>query len=194
MVQFNELKFIAPNILQVDAQVIDLPYYENVYIDSIIIDTEDTYCESGPSSNPIAVYSAGNSDCKTVRHAFDLSGALCGKSKMFFVWVTTTGFPSGDTPCGLDKQNTMQAVVDLKVVYEEAMKNFKCMVGGCSCNSSKCVVDANFANFSLQYFRMQSALEVGDWTTAYEAYCYILRKRPSKNISVKSRKPCGCNG
>ena len=193
MVQFNELKFIAPNILQVNAQVIDLAYFDNVYIDSIIIDTEDTYCESGPSSNPAFSYQVPE-NTKEVRYAFDLSNFLCNNPKMLFVWITAKGIPSQDTPCGLDKIATMQAVVDLTIIYEEAMRNLRCVLNGCGCNNTKCVVDANFANFSLQYFRMETALKVGDWATAYEAYCFLLRKRPSKRIVSNPRKPCGCNG
>lgn len=51
MVQFNELR-ITPDskYLVIDASVKDEPYYDNVAIDSIAIDTQDTYINSGPSS------------------------------------------------------------------------------------------------------------------------------------------------
>ena len=194
MVQFNELKFLAPGALQVDVSVIDLPYYDNVYIDSIIIDTEDTYCDTGPSSNPALIYPAGGEDVKFINTLLDVSDILCDGPKMLFVWVTTLGNPSGDTPCGEDIANVMQATVDPKDIYNTAMQKMKCSAGNCGCGNSRCVVDANLANFSLQYLRMQTALEIGDWTTAYEAYCSLLRKRPSKRIVGNPRKPCGCNG
>lgn len=57
MVDFNELR-VSPDRknLIIDVSIKDLPYYENVYIDSIIIDTQDTYIPSGPSNSPIFTY------------------------------------------------------------------------------------------------------------------------------------------
>lgn len=54
MVQFNELR-ITPDSkkLIIDASVKDLQYYNGVYIDAIIIDTQDTYVANGPSTKPI---------------------------------------------------------------------------------------------------------------------------------------------
>jgi len=193
MVQFNELRFIAPTLLQVNVQVTDLPYYENVYIDSIIIDTEDTYCESGPSANPPFRYQVGDGTYKEAKYVFDVADLLCDGPKMLFVWVTTLGIPSSDTPCGLDTPD-MQAVVDLSAVYNQAIKQIRCATNRCGCSGPKCTVDAAFANFSLQYYRMTTALELKDWGTAYQAYCYLLRKRPSNKIVSNPRKPCGCNG
>ena len=194
MVQFNELRFIAPTLLQVNAQIIDLPYYDKVYIDEIIIDTEDTYCETGPSQNPPFRYQVGDGTFKKAKYVFDVADLLCDGPKMLFVWVTTLGSPSMDTPCGMDKPATMQAVVDLSTIYEEAMRKIRCASSGCGCTGRKCSIDADYANFALQYFRMETALSVKDWGTAYQAYCVLLRKRPSKKIVSNPRKPCGCNG
>ena len=57
MVNFNELR-VSPDRknLIIDVSIKDLSYYENVYIDSIIIDTQDTYIPSGPSNSPIFTY------------------------------------------------------------------------------------------------------------------------------------------
>ena len=58
MLIFNELR-ITPDqkYLIIDVSVDNQKYYENVQIDSIIIDTQDTYIDSGPSNNPIFTYS-----------------------------------------------------------------------------------------------------------------------------------------
>ena len=57
MVDFNELR-VSPDRknLIIDVSIKNLSYYENVYIDSIIIDTQDTYIPSGPSNSPIFTY------------------------------------------------------------------------------------------------------------------------------------------
>ena len=82
MVDFNELR-VSPDRknLIIDVSIKDLPYYENVYIDSIIIDTQDTYIPSGPSNSPIftyevvsnvtPVYSLPDCECNQVQDYID---------------------------------------------------------------------------------------------------------------------------
>lgn len=54
MIQFNELRITPDNQeLIIDVSVKDLDIYSNVFLDSIIIDNQDTFVENGPSSNPI---------------------------------------------------------------------------------------------------------------------------------------------
>ena len=57
MIQFNELR-ITPDSkhLIIDASIDNSSYYDNVILDSIVIDTQDTYIANGPSSKPIYVY------------------------------------------------------------------------------------------------------------------------------------------
>ena len=57
MLIFNELR-ITPDqkYLIIDVSVDNQKYYKNIQIDSIIIDTQDTYIDSGPSNNPIFTY------------------------------------------------------------------------------------------------------------------------------------------
>lgn len=54
MIQFNELR-ITPDgkRLIIDASVKDLSYFNNVYIDAVIIDTQNTFTLNGPSTNAI---------------------------------------------------------------------------------------------------------------------------------------------
>ena len=57
MIEFQELR-VSPDgkRLIIDASVKDLQYYDDVYIDAVIIDTQDTYVANGPSTNPIFSY------------------------------------------------------------------------------------------------------------------------------------------
>ena len=53
MIQFNKLQINREGTkLTIDIAVKDLEYYNNVYIDSISIDTQDTFVNSGPSKKP----------------------------------------------------------------------------------------------------------------------------------------------
>lgn len=54
MIVINECRIDAEGkCLIIEAQVDSMNYYDRVYIDSVIIDNNETYVASGPSSNPI---------------------------------------------------------------------------------------------------------------------------------------------
>ena len=67
MIQFNELRINPEGTkLIIDVSVKNSVYYENVYIDTISIDTQDTFIGSGPSSN-VAYTNTLEGDNKSVR-------------------------------------------------------------------------------------------------------------------------------
>ena len=193
MIQFNDLKFLTSKTLRINAEVIDLGYYNNVYIESIIIDTEDTVSETGPSDNPPFILNLGT-PVKKINTTINVAPLLDNGPKMLFVYLRCTGVPAGDTPCGLDNQDTMQPVVDYQSVYNTALKLAKC-VGKCGCLDGDCSIDTAFANFALQYFRMEQGLANGNWSDAYDAYCWLMHKYG--NIKYKgsnASRGCSCNG
>lgn len=58
MLHFNELKITPDNkYLIIDVSVDTDEYFNNIEIDKIIIDNQDTYSASGPSSTPLYTYS-----------------------------------------------------------------------------------------------------------------------------------------
>ena len=66
MIHFNELRYSKDNkYLVVDAAIDNQDYYENVVLDSIIIDNQDTFVANGPSSNPIYTYKVSDTYDKT---------------------------------------------------------------------------------------------------------------------------------
>ena len=196
MIQFNNLEFVSPTLLRIDAEVMDLPYFDNVTIDRIIIDTEDTVCENGPSSNPPFVMEWGDGTAKDIKTTINVSDLVKDGPKLLFVYIKCLGNPYPEPPCPLDKEYPMQAVADMSQIYETALKFAKCTKGcGCNCQGPNCQIDVNFANFALQYFRFSTAMNNKDWATAYESYCYLMRRRNKKaKINVPPSKPCGCNG
>ena len=59
MIIFNNIKITQDNkYLIIDAEIENSTYYKDMYIDSVIIDNQDTYIQNGPSSNPIYTYKA----------------------------------------------------------------------------------------------------------------------------------------
>lgn len=63
MITFNQLS-IAPSgkHLIIEATVDSSSYFDNVEIDSVVIDSQDTYIPNGPSSKPIFVYSTSKDE------------------------------------------------------------------------------------------------------------------------------------
>lgn len=69
MLHFNELRITQDNrFLIIDVSVDNQDYFEDVLLDSIVIDTQDTFVMNGPSDNPLYVYN--------VEDAYDLTYSL----------------------------------------------------------------------------------------------------------------------
>ena len=59
MIVFNNVRISQDDkYITIDAEIENNKYYENMYIDSVIIDNQDTFSPNGPSSNPIYTYKA----------------------------------------------------------------------------------------------------------------------------------------
>lgn len=66
MIHFNELRYSKDNkYLVIDAAIDSQDYYDDVVINSIIIDNQDTFVANGPSSTPIYTYEVPDTYSKT---------------------------------------------------------------------------------------------------------------------------------
>lgn len=67
MIKFNELR-ITPNNenLIIDVSIEDASYFQNVVLDSIVIDTQDTYTQNGPSSKAVFKYVVAEEDYDSI--------------------------------------------------------------------------------------------------------------------------------
>lgn len=69
MLHFNELRITPDNRhLIIDVSVDKQDYFQDVILESIVIDTQDTYVPNGPSSNPVYTYN--------VEEQYDLTYSL----------------------------------------------------------------------------------------------------------------------
>ena len=93
MIEFKELR-VTPDgkTLIIDAAVKDLSYYDNVYIKSVTVDTQDTYSESGSSTNPLFHYEVASvSEENKKRIRLELNSSVLGKpitANTFLVYIT----------------------------------------------------------------------------------------------------------
>ena len=156
MIQFNELRITSDNkCLIIDTQVEDLSYFVNVTIDSIFIDTQDSWILNGPSDSAIRVYSKNNGKQldiikdDTGRHVrLEITDPLIDSSKnnMYFVYVIadiSNAPESTEAPCECSKDRILGTVVNLYSMYQNLMGEIREL-------SNTCEVPASLINSFLQ--------------------------------------------
>ena len=198
MIRFNELK-IENNYIIIDVQIEEEKYFKDMYIDSIVIDTQDTFIANGPSSKAIytktfntdtdinkeeIVYTQGTDKYNRVRIYIDGKNLNVDIHKtMFFVYVIAGGTPLADTPCRWDENKALHTLVDTQVLYNNMIQYVKELNKDCSTPN-------NFINAILQFNAIDLALKTNQYPLAID-----LWKRFYSDIESNVVLPnCGCNG
>ena len=198
MIRFNELK-IENNYIIIDVQIEEEKYFKDMYIDSIVIDTQDTFIANGPSSKAIytktfntdidvnkeeIIYTQGTDKYNRVRIHIDSKNLNVDIHKtMFFVYVIAGGTPSADTPCRWDENKALHTLVDTQVLYNNMIQYVKELNKDCS-------TPDNFINAILQFNAIDLALKTNQYPLAID-----LWKRFYSDIESNVVLPnCGCNG
>lgn len=187
MINITELR-ITPDgkNLLLTASVKTDSYYNDVYIDKISIDTQDTYVSTGVSSTPIYTNTLTGSQ-KNVSLSLtsvDLSG-IDLSSNLFVLYITTKGTPSADTPCGQDSVTTIGVVFNSYTLYEVSINYLK-ELNDC-CNPSK-----NFIDSILKSKALDLAIKTGNTSQAVLFWNKYIKD--SLNITTDTFNNCGCNG
>mgnify|MGYP006335341717 FL=1 len=198
MIRFNELK-IEDNYIIIDVQIEEEKYFKDMYIDSIVIDTQDTFIANGPSSKAIytktfntdtdikkeeIIYTQGTDKYNRVRiHINGKNLNVDIHKTMFFVYVIAGGTPAADTPCRWDENKALHTLVDTQVLYNNMIQYVKELNKDCS-------TPDNFINAILQFNAIDLALKTNQYPLAIE-----LWKRFYSDIESNVVLPnCGCNG
>ena len=208
MIRFNELK-IEDNYIIIDVQIEEEKYFKDMYIDSIVIDTQDTFIANGPSSKAIYtkifntdvhpvyknkqcapikkeenIYTQGIDKHNRVRIYIDGKDLNVDIHKtMFFVYVIAGGTPAADTPCRWDENKALHTLVDTQVLYNNMIQYVKEL-------SKDCSTPDNFINAILQFNAIDLALKTNQYPLAID-----LWKRFYSDIESNVVLPnCGCNG
>jgi hypothetical protein len=190
MIHFNRL-FIDPvaNKLVVDVSVLNDAYYKDVYLNKIYIDTQDTYIDTGPSSqakefiieDTVSSLSGKSVGQKTVVKEFD-SADIGTMDNMFFVYVYVKGYPAPNTPCGGDNCYTLGVAVNMQPFYNQAMGYIKDLSD--SCNISK-----DFIDYILKLRGLELAVKTCNYIEAIEYFKKFFKNRKTSN---KKSGGCGC--
>lgn len=190
MIHFNELRITSDGRhLIIDVSVLSESYYKNVYIDSIVIDNQDTYVGSGPSSNPVYQYSVPDVMSKLTeeyvssKHVrLDLTPTDLPLNGLLFVYVRTKGTPAADTPCGLDNMTTLGTITNMYPFYQQAMNYIGELANNCS-------VSQNFTDYILKMKGLELAVRTGNYTDAIKFYNKFFNGK--ENIVIR-KGGCSC--
>lgn len=178
MLQYNELRITQDRkYLVIDVQVQELSYYEDVYLDTIIIDTQNTFSATGPSGKPFMTIQL-DSSTKHYRNFIDIDGIA---NNIFFVYTVAAGNASADVPCGMSKSVITGVAYDKYPIYLQGMKLLNQLNG--------CEVPNDLKDFIFQNKAFDLSLQTGNYSKAIEYWNYFFN---SKEKSVKSN--CGCHG
>lgn len=198
MLQFNELRVTADNkCLIIDVQVDDLCYFENVTIESIIVNTQDTYTPTGPNMgehNEYVVYSPEMKDLDIIndgvgrhvrielKHPFICSG----KNTMYFVYAIAdvSNAPEATmAPCTCNHERIMGTVVNNYNLYNTLMNGIKELANDCD-------VPRHFIDDYLRIQAIDASIKTGNYPMAIKYWEKFFSKKPGEH----HYKPCGCHG
>ena len=193
MIQFNTLKITqdGKNLI-INASVKNLSYYTNVLIGSIIIDNQDTYSASGPSSNPIYKHSFAGKDLVTnediaglknisitvsAKELLDNNGDL--NDDILYVYLIAVGTPSADTPCGMDNVNTLGVALNLRPIYNNGINYIKQV-------ESTCEIPKDFIDFILRYKALDLALKTENYIQANKYWNKFFKNNNVVSLNTNS--------
>lgn len=199
MLIFNELKITPDNKhLIIDVSVKDEPYYNLIQVESIIIDTQDTYSNVGPSSKPVYTYTPSttlsgedtevskdsiitipNKRVSLVLDKNDLGVSLEGN--MFFVYAIAKGTPAIDTPCGMDNKTTLEVAVSLYSTYCATMQYIQEF-------NNRCSLPTGFIDMILRLKVLELSIKTGNYIQAIEYWNKYFNNITNSQIPTD----CGC--
>lgn len=184
MVEFNKLMILPCNQgIYIDANVLDMPYFNDVYIDSIVIDTQDTFDNSGPSKSPLYTYTI-DGDNKSIKMTVNAEELLVNNldTTMFFIYIITKGNFAANTPCGSDVRSTMAVAVNMEPIYRRSIKLLQQAYDDCE-------VPRGLIDFILRYNAFKTCLKTRDFSLAI-----IYWKRFWSMINQSKHDKCCCYG
>lgn len=183
MVIFRELN-ITPDDkeLTIDVVVEDLSIYSNVYLDSIVIDNQDTFIENGASSNPVYTYNIAENYPNSKHFKITLSSKdLDIANNLLFVYVNVSGAPDPSTPCGWDNITTLGVVCNFGKIYQHFMSYIREV-------EKECAIPKSFIDAILRFKALELSVNTGNYSVAVKYWNKFFKDRLN-NISL----PCGCN-
>lgn len=216
MVHFNDLRFSKDGkYLIIDAAIDSQNFYEDVLLDSIIIDNQDTFVNNGPSSNPIYTYkivdindkvysTPENCNCSPVRVE---DGSYCfveGTDTMKQVRLEIPLSLYGINPykdmlfvyviaSGTPSADTPCGLDNSKIMG--TVVNLKYIYDNMLCYirqiENECEIPKNFIDSILKYKALELSIRTGNYPLAIK---YWNKYLSNSNPNIPTIKTCNCYG
>lgn len=180
MIVFNELKISPDNTeMVINVSVPNIDIYKDVYIDSIIIDNQDTFTNNGPSSKPVySMEVEGNK--KNIRLSLCVSDINLADN-LFFVYVNTKGNPSPDTPCTMDNSLSLAIIFNKYPIFRVFMNYVKEV-------EADCAIPKKFIDNILRFKALCLCINTGNYVQAIKYWNRFFKDSSNQLVNINT---CG---
>ena len=189
MVVIEQLR-ISPDgqKLFIDAHINKKYYDEDLVLDKISIDTQNTVLQSfdGPSENPVFTQTTVTNTLrpKEVHLVIDKNMIDADLSKdMLYVYFHVRGTPPPNIPCGLDTPYTLGVTFNEGIIYNRMMGYTKEI-------ANTCEIPMRFIDMILQLEAIKAAIETENYVTANKFYNRLINSKSSNIPNIN----CKCHG
>lgn len=193
MVSINEFVIARDaKYLYLKASIDDMEYFENVFIDyleftlhKVVNGTIET---STIELNPDGTLHTESLETEVKNVDLTLTPQDLGLSDfqtpVIEVKVYTKGYPSADTPCGMDEEYVVGITYNESVLYDKGL-SFIHQVG------QDCNIPDDFINWILSSSAFDLALKSGNMN---DALSWWLRLTSNRSNGYSRNSNCGCHG
>ena len=194
MLQFLELRIDSnKKCLIIDTEVENSSIFKNVTIDSIYIDTQDTWIINGPSTKAKCVYSPEYKDLdiiqdvdhKRVRVTVDSNVIPIISNNLYFVYVLADISQAPEIislSCSETLDKISGTVVDTHYLYDSLLSSIRVF-------RDKCTDTSEFVDRFLKLQVVESAIRTSDYHIAIDYWKKFFMDNPIK----QPFKSCKCN-
>ena len=191
MIIFDRLEISdSGKVLYMDVHVNKASYFDNIYIDKVVIQTSDQVSETDPltpgsehiytqqvDGNVKELHLALNavSDFEQVYNSLS--------DKLLFVYVICKGVVGECTPCRLDELTTLGVTFDTALLYQRVMQYTREL-------NRDCQIPKGFIDLILLWNGFKAAIETEHYIVAIDFWKRLFKTGEFTIIS----KGCGCHG
>ena len=170
MIKYNTLKIEGNNLI-IDFEVEDKPYYSNVSIEGVRVDTPLTY----GTDTPYYIYDEDD----VTRYEAEIFIPDVKKELLIITPQVYVALPP-DTPCGADVID-MAAVYDRNVLLDKGLGYLKEL-------GDTCEISRGFVDFILKRYALDMAIATCNYSMAIKYWKMLTM------IKGTTIKGCGCHG
>lgn len=192
MIIFDRLEISdSGKVLYMDVHVNKADYFDNIYIDKVVIQTSDQVSETDPltpgsnfiytqqvKGNVKELHLALNAACD-----FELAYNTLS-DKLLFVYVICKGVVEECTPCRLDELTTLGVTFDTALLYQAIMQYTREL-------NVDCVIPKGMLDLIMLWNGFKAAIETEHYIPAIDFWKRLFK---NKNSILRTFKGCGCHG